>query len=287
MLWVVYTLCPAGQSRSRGWFGLSFLPPSSSLKSLPSCCLRRFRRRWLRCIILREYPNIFSARFRIRKDFFHSFEIIFVRKSSTLLRSLKMIISINKNFQTFLTRFRGAFIFLFYFILFKLYTKDNRSCIFWELCFSKSDIARCDFQGSNEPMHNAPSRVPLILFLASIIITRRDICGLACITGRCEECPSREWCNAHLAINQTSRSGAAPGSMSEIGNVPIFSGSESRFREGPACARTTLAMIGVINAIIYGRLRALRRFEPPRVPDAARKRSRSESSIEGGCALSL
>lgn len=56
---------------------------------------------------------------------------------------------------------------------------------------------------------------------------------LVCIAGRCEECPSREWCNAHLAINQTSRSGAAPGSMSEIGNVPIFSGSESRFREGP------------------------------------------------------
>lgn len=56
---------------------------------------------------------------------------------------------------------------------------------------------------------------------------------LACTAGRCEECPSREWCNAYLAINQTSRSGAAPGSMSEIGNVPIFSGSESRFREGP------------------------------------------------------
>lgn len=56
---------------------------------------------------------------------------------------------------------------------------------------------------------------------------------LVCTAGRCEECPSREWCNAYLAINQTSRSGAAPGSMSEIGNVPIFSGSESRFREGP------------------------------------------------------
>lgn len=56
---------------------------------------------------------------------------------------------------------------------------------------------------------------------------------LVCTAGRCEECPSREWCNARLAINQTSRSGAAPGSMSEIGNVPIFSGSESRFREGP------------------------------------------------------
>lgn len=77
---------------------------------------------------------------------------------------------------------------------------------------------------------------------------------------------------AQLAINQTSRSGAALGSMSEIGNVPIFSGSESRFREGPACARTTLAMIGVINAIIYGRLRALRRvFEPPRVPRCGEK----------------
>lgn len=200
-----------------------------------------------------------------------------------------MIISINKDFQTFLTRFRRAFILLYYFILLLNHVQriiDRAHFENW--IFSKSVIARCDFQGSNEPMHNAPSRVPLILFLASIIITRRDICGPACITGRCEECPSREWCNAHLAINQTSRSGAAPGSMSEIGNVPIFSGSESRFREGPACARTTLAMIGVINAIIYGRLRALRRvFEPPRVPDAARKRSRSESSIEGGCALSL
>lgn len=41
---------------------------------------------------------------------------------------------------------------------------------------------------------------------------------------------------AELAINQTSRSGASLGSMSEIGNVPIFSGSESRFREGPACS---------------------------------------------------
>lgn len=56
---------------------------------------------------------------------------------------------------------------------------------------------------------------------------------LAYTAGRCEQCPSREWCNAYLAINQTSRSGAAYGSMSEIGNVPIFSGSESRFREGP------------------------------------------------------
>lgn len=73
--------------------------------------------------------------------------------------------------------------------------------------------------------------------------------------------------------NFEKRPRGAAGSMSEIGNVPIFSGSESRFREGPHDA----AMIGVINAIIYGRLRALRRaFEPPRngypVRAAARKR---------------
>lgn len=195
-----------------------------------------------------------------------------------------MIISINKEiFEHFRLDLEPRL--YFYFILFKLCTNDKIDRAY--LIIASLQIRYCcDFQGSNEPMHNAPPCVPLILFPASIIITRRDICDLVCITGRCEECSSREWCNAHLAINQTSRSGAAPGSMSEIGNVPIFSGSESRFREGPACARTTLAMIGVINAIIYGRLRALRRvFEPPRVPDAARKRSRSEPSIEDGCAL--
>lgn len=91
MLWVVYTLCPAGQSRSRGRFGLSFLPPSSSLKSLPSRCLRRFG--VVGCgayyyVNIQISPFCESSRFRIRKHFFHFFEIIFVRKLSTLLRSL-------------------------------------------------------------------------------------------------------------------------------------------------------------------------------------------------------
>lgn len=108
----------------------------------------------------------------------------------------------------------------------------------------------------------------------SIIITGCDICGLHAPQAGVRSAP-REWCNAHLTINQTSRSGAASGSMSEIGNVPIFSRSESRFREG--LLAHDAAMIGVINAIIYGRLRTLRRtFELPRVPEATRKYFRSK-----------
>lgn len=76
--------------------------------------------------------------------------------------------------------------------------------------------------------------------------------------------------------------------MSEIGNVPIFSRSESRFRE-KSRSRTTPAMIGVINAIIYGRLRALRRaFEPAAgIRSGPRKRFRSKPPIAAELSLVL
>lgn len=65
------------------------------------------------------------------------------------------------------------------------------------------------------------------------------------------------------AINQSSKS-TREGSIVEIGNVPIFVGSESwLFEKGRVLPLDGGAMIGVINAIIYGRLRATPR--PPRL----------------------
>lgn len=72
------------------------------------------------------------------------------------------------------------------------------------------------------------------------------------------------------AINQSLKT-TREGSIVEIGNVPIFVGSEScvfekgRLSDGGA-------MIGVINAIIYGRLRATPR--PPRLRADTRRSDR-------------
>lgn len=86
----------------------------------------------------------------------------------------------------------------------------------------------------------------------------------------------------NLPINQASRSGTAGnGSMSEIGNVPIFSGSESRFREGPR-SRARRARNDRCDKCNY--LRSIKSTstsvcESPRVPEAARKRFRSKPPI--------
>lgn len=80
-------------------------------------------------------------------------------------------------------------------------------------------------------------------------------------TGGSEAGTSRE--RDANAINQSSKS-TREGSIVEIGNVPIFVGSESwLFEKGRVLPLDGGAMIGVINAIIYGRLRATPR--PPRL----------------------
>lgn len=78
-------------------------------------------------------------------------------------------------------------------------------------------------------------------------------------TGGSETGTSRE--RDANAINQSSKS-TREGSIVEIGNVPIFVGSESWLFEKGRLSDGG-AMIGVINAIIYGRLRATPR--PPRL----------------------